>query len=295
MKTKVFVICTLFMAATVVAQPAEVDEDLLSQLWYMEDATPLDTGQFDLRFGFDWVTESGHANLGDSDDDYVMETAFVWGVAENFELSLAWDAWLGDSGDMGPFEDGNYDTTLGMLWRLHKQGNKCAEAGCLRMPNIALSAAVRLPTGCESSGVDGELRLIMTNEYDSGIRSHINVYGLAIDGDNQESVGADWMRADWGGLDDDDGLLDPRDFQWGIVLGADGPLCADGAVRWVADYLHKASEFKGRGDMDIFEFGWEWTMSEMHKVGMSMQVGLDHTDDNPNFGAGLMYALSLGG
>lgn len=264
-------------------------EDVLSQLWFMEDATPLDAGQVDLRLGFRWVTESGHANLGESSDDFVLTPALVWGASENLELSFSVDNWLGDGGDMGPFEDGNYDTTLGVLWRVHEQGGKCSEPGCISLPSIALSASARIPTGCGSSGVDGELRLILTNHYDSGIRSHFNAFVKAVDGSNQEdlAVGSNWLLAD-------DDELDPRDFQWGIVIGADGPLCADGAVRWVADYMHRSSEFCGRGDMDILELGWEWAMSEMHKLGMSTQIGLDHTSDNPNFGVGIMYAFSIG-
>lgn len=298
-------VCALCLSGVALAQQEEAEvttvttmeyggEDLLSQLWYMEDATPLDPGQVDFRLGFRWVTESKEANLGDSDDDFVLTPAIVWGVVENLELSLAVDNWLGDGGDMGPFRDGNYDTTLGVLWRIHTQGGECAEAGCLRMPSVALSGSLRIPTGCRSSGMDGELRLVMTNDYDNGIRSHLNIFGKAVDGDNEGTVSDDWGVGEidwiWGTVDN----LDSRDFQCGVVIGADGPLCADGAVRWVADYLHKTSKFKGRGDMNVLELGWEWTMSEMHKLGMSMQIGLDHNDDNPNFGAGLMYALSIG-
>lgn len=294
-------VCLLVVAANAQTQESEVTqvttrtsggEDLLNPLWNMDDATPQDTGTVDLRFGFRWVTESAPANLGDSDDDFVFSPTLVWGAAENLELSLTWDAWLGDSGDMGPFDDGNYDTTLGVLWRIHEQVNEPTRHGFVRLPSIALAGKARIPTGCTSSGVDGELRLILTNHYDSGVRSHLNLFGKAIDGDNEETANRngdfDWV------LIDNDGELDPRDFQWGVVLGADGPLCGDGAVRWVADYMHRSSEFHGRGDMDILELGWEWTMSEMHKLGMSMQIGLDHTDDNPNFGVGLMYALTLG-
>ncbi|MBU0718015.1 MAG: hypothetical protein KJ749_07190 [Planctomycetes bacterium] len=266
-------------------------EDLLSQLWFMEDATPLDAGQFDLRLGFNWVTESRHANLGETSDNFVLTPAIVWGACEDLELSLSVDNWLGDSGDMGPYEDGNHDTTVGMLWRIHEQTGSCAE-GCITRPSVALSSSARIPTGCGSEGVDGELRLIMTRDYDSGIRSHLNVFGKSVDGGNQDLVSG-WSLFGWLGGDDD--YLDARHFQWGAVLGADGPLCDDGAVRWVADYLHQSSRVDGRGDMDILELGWEWTMSEMHKLGMSMQAGLDHMDDNPNFGAGMMYAMSIGG
>ena len=300
--------CVFLLTGTALGQESEVTyensttttvggADLMSQLWQFEDATPLATGQLDLRLGFRWVTESGHANLGDSDDDFVLSPALVWGAAENLELSLVTDTWLGDSGDMGPFEDGNYDTTIGMLWRLHEQAaGDCAE-GCLHLPSIAFSGSARIPTGCESDGVDGELRLVMTYEYDSGIRSHLNVFGKSVNGDNQEWIDSDALEIDVRDFNwfftNNGGDIDPRHFQWGIVIGADGPLCADGAVRWAADYMHRSSEYYGRGDMDIFELGWEWEINEAHKFGTSVQIGLDHMDDNPNFGAAVAYAYSL--
>ena len=257
------------------------------------------------RLGLRWVTESAHANNGDSSDNFVLSPTFVWGFAEDWEFSLVWDAWLGDSGDMGPFEDGNYDTTIGLMWRLHEQTAGDHMEGYLHLPSIALSTYARVPTGCGSSGVDGELRLSVTYEYDSGIRSHINVFGKSVNGDNQEFIDADSLdltfndvvnllsnsvgiSAGGGGLD-----IDPRHFQWGVVIGADGPLCADGAVRWVADYMHRSSEFYGRGDMDIFEIGWEWEINEASKFGTSVLAGLDHMGDNPNFGASVMYSYSL--
>lgn len=308
MKRILVVACVLAIGGTAFAQEAEVTtvtttefggDDLLSQLWNMEDATPLDPGQLDFRLGGHWVTESAPANWGDSDDDFILRPAIVWGIVDNLEMSLSMDAWLGDGGDMGPFEDGNYDTTIGFLWRFYEQQFRECDAGCLDLPSMALSASARVPTGDRSNGVDGELRLIMSYEYDNGIRSHLNIFGKSVNGDNQEELSPRIDDDALVSLDWDDWLMgedpvDPRHFQWGVVLGADGPLCADGAVRWVLDYMHRNGEFYGRGDMDILELGWEWTMSEMHKLGMSMQVGLDHTDDNPNFGAGLMYALSLG-
>jgi hypothetical protein len=290
--------CALCVAGAALAQESEEvtvttvttgGEDLLTKLWFMEDATPVDPCQVDLRLGFQWMTASAPANLGDSDDDFILRPAIFWGAADNLELSLSVDAWLGDSGDMGPFEDGNYDTTIGLLWRFHEQTEGGHQDGYLHLPSMALSASARVPTGCGSEGVDGELRLIMTYEYDNGVRSHFNVFGKSVNGDNHET----WRSDDDCGLDDCV-CLDPRNFQYGAVIGFDGPLCADGAVRWVFDYMYRSSYYNGRTGMNMAELGWEWTMSEMHKLGMSVQIGLDHVGDTPNFGAGLMYALSLG-
>ena len=176
-----------------------------------------------------------------------------------------------------------------MLWRFHEQTDGGHQDGYLHLPSMALSASARVPTGCGSEGVDGELRLIMTYEYDNGVRSHLNVFGKSVNGDNHET----WRPDDDCGFDDCV-CLDPRNFQYGAVIGFDGPLCADGAVRWVFDYMYRSSYYNARTGMNMAELGWEWTMSEMQKLGMSVQIGLDHVGDTPNFGAGLMYALSLG-
>jgi hypothetical protein len=267
--------------------------DLLTPLWQMEDATPVNTGQVDLRMRFSWVTESDHSNLGDVDDDFVLSPSIAWGAAENLELSLAWDAWLFDSGDMGPFDDGNYDTTIGVLWRLHQQTTEACAAGCLRIPSIAISGKARIPTGCTSSGVDGELRLILTNEYDSGLRSHVNVFGKTVNGTNLETARNDDFfggDSDAWGLDGS-GDLDVRDFQWGLVLGLDGPI--GDSVRWVADYMNRSSKFCGNSNMNILELGLEWKINDANKLGTSFQIGLDHMGENPNFGAGIAYSYSL--
>ena len=78
-----------------------------------------------------------------------------------------------------------------------------------------------------------------------------------------------------------------------VQIEADGPLCADGAVRWVADYMHRSSMFYGNTDLNILELGWEWKINDANKLGSSFQIGLDHADENPNFGAGLVYSYSL--
>ncbi len=295
--------CVLLVAGIAVAQESEVtqeqetvttvsgDVDLLSQLWYLEDATPLSTGQVDLRLGVGWMTASAPANMGDSDDDFVITPSIVWGAAEGLELSVSVPVWVGDSGDVGAFdEDINYDTYVGLLWRIAEQRD-CSACGLGPVPALALSATARVPTGCGSSGVDGELRLILTNEYESGIRSHINVFAMCVDRDAEDLFDSDGGFEGWGRLDRDS--LDIRDFQYGVVIGLDGPLCADGAVRWVLDYMNRSSYFNGASSLNMLEAGWEWEMSDAQKLGLSMQIGLDSAGETPNFGASLTYAHSL--
>lgn len=238
--------------------------DLMRELWFMDDARPIETGRTDLRLTYRWETASAPANRGDSDDDSIVTPSLTWGTCDNVEVFVEVPVWVGDGGDKPSGLEGNADTTVGFTWRFMEPDDT--------WPAMALRGSARLPTGDNSNGVDGELRLIMTNEYDSGIRSHINTFALSVNGDNDENL---------------------RNFQWGFVAGLDGPLCADGAVRWVADYMLRSSFHNGVRDLNMLEVGWEWDMDEAEKLGMSVQIGLDDNDDTPNFGAAISYSHSL--
>ena len=276
------------------------DTDLISGLWNLEDATPLETGQVDLRLQGTWATGQ---HLGDSSDDWTLSPSIVWGMAENWELSVTNKIWLGDGGDMGPFEDGNYDTDLGLLWRIHEQLGFEHKEGYLHLPSIALSTTFRIPTGCGSSGVDAELRLIMTYEYESGIRTHLNAWGKSANGDNFDLKNIDRDSLTMDDLDLGSGFLfarrgqgsnNTRDWQYGGVIGADGPLCGDGAVRWVADYMYRTSGFDGFSPLHVGEVGFEWELSDASKLGFSVQASLDHNDSQHQWGMGFAYTCSIG-
>lgn len=288
MKRVCALICVLTLAGTAFAQESDVttettttvsSADLISELWAMDDANPIATGQIDLRLTGRWVTSKAPANFGDSDDDFVIEPSLRWGPCSNVEVFVSVPLWVGDGGDRGGFDYGNVDTYVGFTWRLMEPEDI--------WPALALGGSMRIPTGEDSAGVDGELRLILTNEYDSGIRSHVNAFAATINDD--EDASADFFGVLFG----DDDFGDPRHFQYGFVVGLDGPLCGDGAVRWVADYMNRSSLHYGASNMNIIELGWEWTMAEAHKLGMSFQIPLHDEDDTPEFGAAVSYALSL--
>ena len=307
MRRSIALICALSCASFAWGQESETtsassqtsgDADLISQLWNVEDATPLAPGELQLRLSGDWATGQ---HLGDSSDDWAMAPSIVWGVAQDWELSLTNRIWLGDGGDMGPFQDGNYDTNLGILWRLHEQMGFEHQHGYLHLPSIALSSTIRIPTGDGSSGVDAELRLILTHEYTSGIRTHLNGYVKSANGDNFE------LDADNAGnfnLDPTQMLelfsatggdgLTTRDYQYGAVIGADGPLCDNGAVRWVADYMYRTSAFDQFSALHVGEVGVEWELSAVSKVGFAVQASLDHNDSEHQWGAGFAYTYAIG-
>ncbi len=263
MKRILPMLCVLMMVAPVLGQQGG-GNDLLDELWNMQDATPVAEGTMDLRMTLGWVTEGAPANLGDSDDDFVLQPSLVWGTCPNVQLTLSVPIWLGDGGDIGATGDGNGDSYINLLWKFADQDGK--------KPAMAMSGTARIPTGHGSDGIDGELRLILTNSYDSGIRSHMNFFVFSSNTDNDQGL---------------------RDFQWGGVIGLDGPLCSEGAVRWVIDYMHRSSEHDGQNDMDLIELGWEWSKADSEKFGMSLQIGADRAGDTPNFGARFSYSKAL--
>jgi len=240
--------------------------DLLGgETFNVTDATPLETHAVDLRFAFRWETEDFPANAGDSNDDFYVQPVMVWGCCPNVEVSSTMPVQIGDGGHIPGQADGHHDGYWGLLWRLVEQRDY--------WPALALASNLRLPTGQRSNGVDWELRLALTNEYDSGIRSHLNFFGITANHQNYEDL---------------------RHFQYGAVAGLDGPLCADGAVRWVFDYMYRIGQHEGGGGKNIAEAGWQWQIADAHKLGMSVQVGLDHAEDETaNMGAALTYAYTL--
>jgi hypothetical protein len=262
--------------------------DLTWPQWLMNDAVPVDACTIDLRLRTWWDTAGFPANNGDSDDDFVAEPALVWGFAEDWELWVRNQIWLGDSGNRNAFEDGNYDTWIGLMWRFKAQEGF--------WPAMALQAEARVPTGDGSSGVDGELRLNLTNEYDSGLRSHVNVFGVSVNGDNEKNVeldSDDWMEIfETFGLTPDDSL-EARNAQYGLVIGLDGPLGDGGNLRWVADYMNRSSYYNGRSNMNVLEAGVEWKLNDESKLAIGGRAGLDDEEDTLNFGFGATYSYTI--
>jgi hypothetical protein len=255
-------------STTVTTTTTRVPSDefyLLRELWSVKDATPIPCGQVDLRLTGGWITANAPANKGDSNDDFVITPSIVWGAAENVEVFASVPSWVGDGGEIPGDEgnQGNFDTYAGVLWRFAD-----SDAG-----DWAFQATTRIPTGDQSNGVDVEGRLILTNEYASGIRSHLNFFAYSSNTSNIDNN---------------------RHLQCGAIAGLDGPLNDDGSLRWVLDYMNRTSTEYGHDNTNLADVGFQWKIDECNNFGMSMQVGLDHANDEaPNFGAKITYAYSL--
>ncbi len=270
MSKRVLVVMVMSAMATLPVVAQEPESTTSGEYYFfaplnIDDTTPLPARQIDLRLRYDYSTGADDRPGGDPDDDHAVGTTVVWGPCANVEVTLDLPVNLGDSGDADGGINGNADLSVGLLYRiLEEQGDW--------MPSFAISAQARVPTGDESSGVDGELRFILTKHYASDLRSHVNGFLTTVNGDNEPNL---------------------RDFQWGVVLGMDGPLCADGAVRWVADYMHRSSEHDGIANMNVLELGAEWTATETFKLGLSTQIGLDDEEDTAAWGMRVNAVYSL--
>jgi len=237
--------------------------DLLSN-WNFDDSTPVTTGTVSLRLGYQYWTQSEEQSRGDRDDDHVINPQIFWGAAEGLEISVSVPVWVGDSGETGDNGEGNADTYLAFLWNFLPDQDGFS---------MALKGAVRAPTGDNSNGVDGELRLILSHQCSESVRGHINAFAISANGDNDEDL---------------------RNFHWGAVFGLDGPLFGDESLRWVADYMHRSGEHFGSRNINMLELGTEWTIDASNRLASGIQIGLDDNEDTPNFGARLTYAYSIG-
>jgi len=262
----------------------EEQPDLLTPLWSMTDTVPVEPCSVHLRVNFRWETADGVSTGGDNDDDFILTPAIVWGIAEDWEVWARTPAWLGDAGNRGPFEDGNYDTYVGALWRFKDQEGS--------WPAMAIAGEARIPTGDGSSGVDGELRLVLTNEYDSGLRSHINLFGISQNGDNADTLVGD----------EDEGFLDfegPRrvsaeNCAWGLLVGMDGPLGEGGDLRWVADYTFRGPQYtQSDSNQHVAELGLQWKIDGDSAFGIAGTAGLHNDQETPDYGLGFTYSYAL--
>jgi len=238
--------------------------DLLgSETWNVTDATTFTQGAIDLRLAGRYTESAINENF-EVDNAWTLQPAVVWGATDRWQVSFTVPINHIDNLNVAP--DGNYDSHIGTQYRLTDQEGY--------WPALALATNSRIPTGQNSNGIDTEVRLILTNEYESGIRSHLNFFGEVTNGNNLEP-------------------FDQRNFQYGGVVGLDGPLCADGAVHWVVDYQYRISQVQGGGGTNIGEAGWQWQINESNKLGMSVQMSLDHTENTSDVGAALTYAYML--
>jgi hypothetical protein len=229
----------------------------------LEDGQPGKPGEFEVEMKWGWemistrkgpLKEHPHNTFGfEGEIEYTLQgNEFL----NNTQLQLAVPLELGNGR-----VDGNGDIILGWQQRWVKEADM--------VPTLATLAQIRVPSGDQSSGVDGTLTAIIAKELGPGT-AFFNAFGKSANGNNFEDV---------------------RYFQWGFRAGYKWRLSDQFAI--VGDYAYQSSEERGHGDLNILEFGGEYRVTDNLTIGPGLQIGLDDNEETPDVGAGIQLKYSF--
>jgi len=226
---------------------------------FLRSADPEPPGEVVIKNIFSW--EHSKESEGEDRDEYEYELEIEWGIVENHELIFEFPWQIGEGRI-----DGNGDITMGWHWRLWDERDD--------LPAFALRNFVRVPSGVDSSGVDYELRGLLSKTIVPGsTRLHLNPFARSVNGDNDEEA---------------------EDFQYGAAFGMDYRISDD--LLFITDYIYSSEESESAERPNhSAEFGIDWKLDERQKIGVSFLVGLDGDDDGAEFGASISYMLGFGG
>lgn len=189
-------------------------------------------GQWQLETRTAWSTYRG----GRMDDDFTVSPSIKYGITDDVFAELeVLPLNFGDGSNIADREDLDYgqgETNLKVFWRFMREQDL--------MPAMALSAEMRLPTGCNSSKVDGTLNLHMTKHIASQLRFHMLGFIKTANG----------ARGDF----DHPSIGDRRHFQWGVGPGFDYSL--DDRNLLVFNYLNRSDDYYGHQNNNLLELGW---------------------------------------
>ncbi len=223
----------------------------------IEDINVAEQGELEVQITFDWSTKKfGQSKNVDKDDTVLYNIYEIkYGLASNLEVGLSLPIDIGDG-----HVTGNGDLEIIAKYCLWRDKDW--------YPGFAVGAAIRAPSGVDSSGVDGELNLILTKSF--GLhRVHVNGMLKTANGHNIEEL---------------------RHFQWAVGVGYDHPII-DSKTLFIADYFCRSSEQDGVGNVNTLELGIQRELIKHHTLGASIRVGLDDHDETPDIGVGVKYVF----
>jgi len=221
----------------------------------MRSADPEEPGELEIKNIFDYGTSSDG-----TDDDFEYELEIEWGIAPNHELIFELPVEMGD-GEVR----GNADITLGWHCRLWEEQEI--------LPAFAMRNYIRIPSGYHSSGVDYELRGLITKSIvPDKWRLHLNPFLKSVNGHNKE---------------------DHRYFQWGFIAGTDYRLAENLVLN--LDYVHETGECEGQRNQHTMEVGLDWKFAHNQGLGFVARTGLDGDGIGENFGVAISYVYCFDG
>ncbi|MBN1345491.1 MAG: hypothetical protein JXQ73_22555 [Phycisphaerae bacterium] len=218
----------------------------------LEEAPPTEHKEFEVEITFDWATSSDG-----EDDSFENEFELNYGLFPNLEIGLSVPVEYGD-GEV----EGNGDLSLYAHYRFWKDEGW--------YPGFALRGIMRLPTGVESTGVDGTFIFILDKTFGQ--------HRVTFNGELKTANGHN--------------VEDLRGFQWALGVGYDHPILDDKTL-FAADYFIKSSEEEGHGCINLLEIGVQREIAKHHILGAAVKVGLDDNEETPNFGVGVKYVFGM--
>jgi len=215
-------------------------------------------GEWEFEFTFSYATRDR------ARDSFRLTQSLKYGVTDDFHIELEVAEPLGDGG-RGAGELGF--TLFNTFWRETEW-----------LPAFAGQASMRIPTGYQSSGVDGTFTGILTKTICTPFRFHVQGFVQTANGEPGDFSG------------------DRRHFQWGVGPGFDLKLW-EGAVG-VLNYLNRSSETYGEHNQNILQLGLTQKLPQItetidHALKLAWDIGLDGDRETPNFGVRMQYGIGF--
>lgn len=234
--------------------PESHDYREVSSFYNIREANAnLEKGEWEFETTFEWSTTS-HEH-----DEVIFEPSIKYGFTNNFWVELNVPLKLGEGG-----EQGNGDLGLELFYQfLHESES---------MPAMATWAAMRIPSGEGSSGVDASFHLVATKHVATKCRAHIEGFVETANG--------------YRGGDEDE---DRRNFQWGVGPGFDYQV--DDKTIAIVNYLNRSSEEFGHHNQNILELGVAREIAEGQHIKAALDIGLDGADETPNLAVKLQWSI----
>jgi hypothetical protein len=229
----------------------------LSDFFNVREANSnVEEGEWELEFTYEYFTRSGE------DDEHEIEQSIKYGFSDSCHIELEVEEPLGDGGD-GAGE--LYLTFFGRWW---------AEEEAL--PAFATAFTMRIPSGVDSSGVDGTANFILTKSLSEAWRVHLAGYIPPAHGAQ-------------GGEEEED----RRHFQWAVGPGVDFKIDEGGLM--TLNYLHRVNDQEGERNQNLLEWGYIRKLGELWggetELKLALDLTLDGNESTPNFGTKLQWGI----
>ena len=249
----------------------------VSDFFNIREANPsVVQGEWEFEVPFAWETASHE------EDGFRLSPSLKYGLFENAFVELETPLVLGDGADQG-----NGDIHLILFYRWVRESGD--------IPAFATWAEMRIPSGQQSSGVDGTLHFNLTKTLADKFRGHLEGYIMTANGErgggefNGHNGHDDRWLFNWGWGNDE--RADRRHFQWGIGPGIDYQ-CSD-KTTGILNYINRSSEEYGTHNQNILEIGLVQELAEKQHLKAAVDIGLDGNNETPNFGAKVQWSIDF--